>query len=224
LKRYFVRLLTAVSGLFLFSVGIVLTIKANIGYPPWDVFHVGVATTTGLSLGAVVIITGLAIIIIVAVLGEKPGPGTILNMILIGIFIDILFPLIPMAENQITGTMMLIAGIPVIAVGSYLFLKSAFGVGPRDGLMVVLTRRTKLPVGLCRCAVELFATAIGWIFGGMVGVGTVIFVILIGPCIQMVFKAFKFDVTAVKHETLRDTYASIKAAIFISCSRLKRRN
>ena len=107
---------------------------------------------------------------------------------------------------------MLISGLFVIAIGSYFYIKSAFGVGPRDNLMVVLARKTKLPVGVCRFAIELAVTLIGWLLGGMVGIGTVISVIAIGFCIQITFKVFKFDVTAVKHETLRDTFGKINAA------------
>jgi len=198
-----------VTGQAFFALGIVMTIRANIGYAPWDVFHVGLTNVTGLSLGVVSILVGTVIVIIVTILGEKFGLGTICNIILIGVFLDIIFPHIPIANNRINGTIMLIAGLFIISLGSYLYIKSAFGAGPRDSLMVALTRRTKLPVGLCRGVLELFVTTIGWFLGGMVGFGTVIFVISIGFCIQLTFKVFRFDVKAVKHETLRDTYAAI---------------
>jgi len=197
-----------VIGLFFYAVGIFITIKANIGYAPWDVFHVGLAGKTGLSLGIVSIIVGIVLVIIVTLLKEKLGLGTISNIILIGIFIDILFfiDIIPAAENFFIGTGLLILGLFIIALGSYFYIKSAFGVGPRDNLMVVLARRTKLPVGLCRSIIELMVTAAGWILGGMVGLGTAIFVIAIGFCVQIVFKLFRFDVTLVKHETLAETF------------------
>jgi len=131
-------------------------------------------------------------------------------MVLIGLFIDLIFPYIPKTENRIIGTLMLIAGLFIIAVGSYFYIKSAFGAGPRDNLMVVLARKTKLPVGLCRGIIELLVTIIGWFLGGMVGFGTVISVIAIGFCIQLVFKILRFDVTSVKHETLKDTFIVIK--------------
>jgi len=131
-------------------------------------------------------------------------------MVLIGLFIDLIFPYIPKTENRIIGTLMLISGLFIIAVGSYFYIKSAFGAGPRDNLMVVLARKTKLPVGLCRGIIELLATVIGWFLGGMVGFGTVISVIAIGFCIQLVFKILRFDVTSVKHETLKDTFIVIK--------------
>ncbi|MCL2765660.1 MAG: hypothetical protein FWD40_10335 [Treponema sp.] len=205
-----VRFLYLVVGLFFYALGIIITIKANIGYSPWDVFHVGIVNNTGLSLGIISILVGLVILVIVTLLKEKLGLGSIFNMVLIGLFIDIFFPHIPVMMNPVIGTIMLIAGLFIIALGSYFYIKSAFGAGPRDNLMVVLARKTKLPIGFCRCIIELLVTIIGWILGGMVGFGTVISVIAIGICVQIVFRLFRFDVTSVKHETLGDTYAEIK--------------
>ena len=215
MKYIIVRFLNLITGLILYAVGIVITIKANIGYATWDVFHAGLAGKLGLSFGTVSIIVGVFIVILVTILGEKLGFGSIFNMILIGLFIDIIFLLniIPIAKNTIIGTVMLITGLFIISIGSYFYIKSAFGVGPRDNLMVVLARRTKLPVGLCRGALELSVTIAGWILGGMVGIGTVISVILIGFCIQLVFKVLRFDVTAVKHETMRDTCETVKKSL-----------
>jgi len=205
-----------ITGLLLYAIGIVITIKANIGYAPWDVFHTGLVKRTGLSLGLISIIVGIIIAIIVTLLKEKLGFGTIFNMILIGLFIDIIFPHIPIAENFIIGIVILVAGLFIIALGSYFYIKSGFGVGPRDNLMVVLARGTRLPVGLCRGIIELFATITGWFLGGMIGLGTVISVIAIGFCIQLVFKLFRFDVTSVKHETLSETIKTIKS-FFVKC-------
>ena len=210
MKAFFTRFLTVTGGLIFFAFGVVLTIRANIGFAPWDVFHVGLATTIGFSIGLASILVGLLIAGIALLLGEKLGLGTIMNMWLVGVFIDIIFPHIPTAANTIIGIVMMFAGLFSISTGSYFYMKSAFGVGPRDSLMVALTRRTKLPVGLCRGIIELCATIAGWFLGGMVGFGTVIFVIAIGFCIQITFRIFRFDATAVKHETLRDTYKALK--------------
>ena len=210
MKRYLIRILTMTAGLFSFATGVVLTIRANIGYAPWDVFHVGLANTIGLSIGLTSISVGLVLVLIVTLCGEKLGLGTIINMFAVGLFIDLIFPRIPLAPNPLIGTAMLLLGMLLIALGSYHAIKSALGIGPRDNLMVLLARKTKLPVGLCRGMIELLATGIGWFLGGMIGFGTVLFVILIGLYIQLVFRAFKFDPTAVKHETLRDTCTAIK--------------
>ena len=211
MRHFLIRIFNMIFGIFLHAVGIVITIKANIGYSPWDVLHSGIALKTGFSMGIASILTGLIIVIIVSILKEKLGVGTIANMVLIGLFIDLTFPYIPVTENTIIGIIMLITGLFIISVGSYLYLKSAFGAGPRDSLMVLVTRKTKLPVGLCRGAIELVVTLTGWLLGGLVGFGTAIFVVAIGFCIQIVFRLFRFDVAALKQETLIDTYATIRS-------------
>jgi uncharacterized membrane protein YczE len=213
MKNFCFRLLNMIIGLFLYALGIVLAIQANVGYAPWEVFHVGLANTTGLTIGVVSIIAGVIIVLIVTALKEKLGFGTILSMILTGIIIDIIFmfDIIPLAQNMIIGVSMLMAGLYILSLGSYFYIKSAFGAGPRDNLMVVLARKTKLPVGVCRFAVELSVTAAGWLLGGMVGIGTIISAFSIGLFVQLTFKLFKFNVTAVNHETLIDTWANLKA-------------
>ena len=190
MKYFFLRLLSMITGLTLFAIGIVLTIRANIGYAPWDVFHAGLVNKTGLSFGTISIIVGLVILIIVTILKEKLGLGTVCNIVLIGILLDIIFwiDIVPLAVNEITGTIMLLFGLFSIALGSYFYIKSGFGVGPRDNLMVVLVRKTKLPAGLCRSILELVVTVTGWLLGGMVGFGTIISVIAIGFFIQIVFR------------------------------------
>ena len=202
-------------GLFLYALGIVVTIRAGIGYAPWDVLHTGISANTGFSLGIVSIGIGFLIIIFLLILRERLGLGTILNMLLIGIFIDIIMTadIIPAPEHVAAGAVMLVTGLFIISFGSYFYIRSAFGIGPRDNLMVVLARKTKFPVGLCRGLIELLVTATGWFLGGMVGLGTVVFVIGIGFCIQTVFRLFRFDVTSIRHETLNDTFAAVKRVI-----------
>jgi len=202
-----------VAGLAFFSLGIVLTIKANIGYAPWDVFHVGLADTVGLSIGTVSIAVGILIGVIIIILGEKIGIGTFFNMVLVGIKIDIIFPHVPLAENLFSGIAVMLLGIFLMAIGSCFYMRSAFGAGPRDSLMVALNRKTRLPVGLCRFILELSVLIIGLLLGGMVGIGTAIFVAGIGLAIQAVFRLFRFDAKSVKHETLRDTFMTLKNAM-----------
>ena len=199
-------------GLFLYSLGIVLTVRANIGYAPWDVFHAGLAQKTGLSFGTVSIVVGLALVVIVLVFGEKIGLGTLLNMFVIGVFIDLIFlsNIIPKQEKLVSGLIMLVTGLFVISMGSYFYIRAAFGAGPRDSLMVVLNRKTKLPIGVCRSAVELTVTIAWWFLGGMAGIGTVISVLAIGFFIQLTFAILKFVPASVKHETLQETYKSLK--------------
>ncbi|MHB8127903.1 MAG: YczE/YyaS/YitT family protein [Mobilitalea sp.] len=208
MKQFYTRLLRLICGLFLYALGIVVTMNAHIGYAPWDVFHVGFAKIIGLSIGTASIITGLAIGIVTLLLGEKLGLGTILNMVLIGVFLDLIlgFHIIPTATNLAFGIIMNIIGLFIIAFASYFYIGSAFGAGPRDSLMVALTRRTGLSIGVCRGTIELIAVFIGWRLGGMIGVGTIISAFAIGFCVQTTFKLLKFNVTEVKHESLDQTY------------------
>ena len=201
-------------GLVFFSIGIVLTIKANIGLAPWDVFHEGLSKKLGISLGIASIAVGLVILLALILLKEKFGIGSLSNMILIGVFVDILLFLdfIPIPENFIIGILVLIAGLFSVALGSYYYIKSGFGVGPRDNLMVVLTRATRIPVGICRSIVELIVFAGGYFLGGTVGIGSIISVVGIGLCVQIVFRIFRFDIAAVKHESLKDTILSLRKA------------
>lgn len=208
---FYIRLLRLMGGIFLFSLGIVITINANIGYSPWDVFHVGLSKTLGMSIGTASMIAGLFFAIVVILMGEKLGLGTVVNIIFIGIFIDLLanFHLIPLANNFTVGIIMMIIGLFVISLGSYFYIGSAFGAGPRDSLMVVVARKTGVPVGVCRGTIELMALLVGWKLGGMVGLGTVLSALLIGFCIQITFKLLNFDATKVKHENFQETYKII---------------
>ena len=210
MKNFLFRIFIMTIGLVFFAVGIVLTIKANIGLAPWDVFHEGVSKTLGISFGIASIAVGVVILLLLILLKEKFGIGSLSNMILIGIFIDIILYLdfIPVFENIVICILILIAGLFSVALGSYYYIKSGFGVGPRDNLMVVLTRATKIPVGICRSIIELAVCAGGYFLGGTVGIGTIISVVGIGFCVQIVFRIFKFDITKVKHESLRETFES----------------
>ena len=215
MKQFLFRVARLIAGLFLYSLGIVFTIQANIGYAPWDVFHAGLVKTIGVTMGMASIFVGFAIVIIVVLLGEKIGLGTVLNMLLIGAFLDmILMPsIIPLAAGFVSGVFMLAVGLFIIAFASYLYISSGFGAGPRDSLMVAITRKTKLPVGVCRAVIETAAVVIGWFLGGMAGVGTIISAFGIGFCIQIVFRLLKFDVAAIMHETILQTIRAFLTAI-----------
>lgn len=211
MKSFINRFSRLILGLFLYALGIVITLNAQIGYAPWEVFHVGLAKSTGMSIGMASIVAGLVIGVLAIVLGEKLGLGTLLNMFLIGVFLDFIlnFHWIPSASNIAIGIVMLILGLFIIALASYFYIGSGFGAGPRDSLMVALTRKTKLPIGLCRGFIELLAVIAGWRLGGMLGIGTVISALAIGFCVQITFKLLHFDTTTIAHETLTMTYRSL---------------
>ena len=213
MRNYALRGFWLLFGSFLFAPGVVLAIRANVGYAPWDVFHAGLARVLGISFGVTSIIVGIVIIAIDLIARENIGVGTVLSLILTGLFIDLIFflDIIPLAPNFAVGVVMLIVGFFVMSIGTYFYIKSAFGAGPRDTLMVVLKRKTKLPIGVCRSILELTVTLAGWLLGGMVGIGTLISIVTIGFCIQITFAAFRFKVTEVRHETFTQTYKIIRA-------------
>lgn len=211
MKTHTMRMIRLMFGLFLYAIGIVITINADIGYAPWDVFHVGFSNTFGMSIGMASIITGLAIGMITVVLGEKIGIGTVLNMVMIGVFVDwiMLAGFIPMSTNFFYGALMMIIGIIIISLATYFYISAAFGSGPRDSLMVAVTRKTRLPVGFCRGSIEIIAVIIGWQLGGKAGVGTILFALLIGFFVQTIFRILHFDATKISHETLDQTLLAI---------------
>lgn len=213
-KNSILRLARLILGLFLYSGGVAVTLKAQIGYLPWDVFHTGLARFTGMSIGTATIAAGGVIIALVLLLREKIGLGSILNLILVGSFLDLILwvNLIPTAKGFGVGLVMLIAGLFLIALGSYFYIGSGYGAGPRDSLMVALAKKTRLPIGVCRGVVELTALAIGWRLGGLVGLGTVIAALLVGLCLQLVFRLFRFDATLVKHQGLGEALAGFLPA------------
>jgi uncharacterized membrane protein YczE len=208
MKQLYIRLSRLIFGLLLYGIGIVFTLNAQIGYPPWDVFHGGMAKAFTMSIGIASIYVGVVIVIISYLLGEKLGLGTLLNMVAIGLFIDLImrYNIIPVSNHFISGILMMILGLFLIALATYFYIGSGFGAGPRDSLMVAMKRKTGLPIGFCRASIELIAAFVGWRFGGMIGVGTIISAFGIGYCIQITFKLMKFDPTLIDHETLTQTY------------------
>ncbi|MGI1658704.1 MAG: YczE/YyaS/YitT family protein [Desulfitobacterium sp.] len=209
---YIKRIIYLLFGTSLLSVGIVMTMQANLGYAPWDVFHRGISDTIGMSIGNVSIVASIIICLFVVLLGEKLGFGTLVNIFVIGIFMDLLlsFEIIPEMQNFVSGLIMLIVGLFICAYSSYLYIASGFGAGPRDSLMVALERLTKLSVGVCRGTIEVLVCLMGWILGGPVGIGTIISAFGIGICVQIIFSWVKFDATSVKHETLNETIRNFK--------------
>jgi uncharacterized protein len=159
----------------------------------------------GITIGQASIMIGVLLVFVAVISREKIGLGTLLNMILIGVFFDFIMLLnwIPTANHLAGGICMLILGLMIISLASYYYIGAGLGAGPRDSLMVVLARKSKLPIGVCRGIIEVLAVAIGWKLGGMVGIGTVIAAFAIGFCIQFTFWTLKFDPKKVDHKSFR---------------------
>jgi len=205
--RLAARLVRHLVGLSLYALGIALTLRAHVGYAPWDVFHTGLAAALGVSIGVASILTGLAVVLAALALGERIGLGTLGNMALIGLMLDLVLAscLVPLANGPLAGAAMMIAGLFVIAFATYLYMSSGFGSGPRDGLMVALTRKTKLPIGFVRALIEIAAVLVGWRLGGLVGWGAVAAALGAGLCIQLTFALLRFDAKAIRHESLQES-------------------
>lgn len=206
MKAVLFRILRLFTGLFLYAIGIVMTINANLGLAPWDVFHQGLSNTIGITMGQASIGVGLLLIIIDSFLGERLGWGTISNMIFIGLFMDVLMlnHLIPIFQHMLPSLLMMLLGMFIIGIASIFYIGAGLGSGPRDGLMVALTKRTGKSVRFIRNAIEICVLAIGYVLGGFIGIGTLITALAIGYMVQFAFKLFKFDVGQVQHRFIDD--------------------
>ncbi len=196
-------------GYSLFALGIVLTINAQQGLAPWGVFHQGLSLQLNITFGTAAQIVGAVIVILDFILGERVGWGTIGNVIFIGMFIDLFTSnnLVPVFENIYISFLMMFIGMFTISLAAYFYLSARLGAGPRDGLMIALTKRTNKPVGLVRSSIEIIVLIVGYFLGGSVGWGTLIMSFGVGFFFQTTFKMFKFDVKQVKHQYIDQDFA-----------------
>jgi len=194
--REFPRPLTLVRlvvGLYLFGLGIAFQVQAALGLAPWDVFGQGLANITGLSFGLATVLASAIILLLWIPLKQKPGIGTVFNALLIGPFIDVSLRFVPSAATWgLAGQIgWYVLGMAIIALGTGVYIGARLGPGPRDGLMTGSVARFKKPVWMVRTALEGAATLIGLALGGPVGIGTLLFVVGIGPMVQISMRAFK---------------------------------
>ncbi|MFT8873020.1 MAG: hypothetical protein ABF868_12175 [Sporolactobacillus sp.] len=191
-------------GLFLFALGIVLTIHAHLGLQPWDVLHQGLGRVFHVSIGTATVIVSLIIVLLNGAFGEKVGLSTIANALFVGTFVNVIqwLHVVPDGSSLFLRGALLLAGVCAVAVATYLYLSVGYGAGPRDGLMVALTKKIKKPVGLIRFSLEGSALVIGFFLGGKVGIGTFFSALFIGPLVQSVFHAMHYDVHTVTHRYL----------------------
>ena len=216
IKTIAFKIVKLIFGLFVFSAGTICIINAAIGVAPWDVLNQGVSNITGITVGKASIYSGFIIIAIDVFLGQAIGWGTVLNMFLIGTFMDLLIfsNLIPIFESFIPNLILLFIGIILHGFAVYLYIGVGWGAGPRDGLMVVLTNRTGKSVRLVKSSIEVIVVAIGFLLGGNLGIGTIIMALLSGPIWQYQFKLLNFDVSKVNHRFIQDDIKLIKDKYF----------
>jgi uncharacterized membrane protein YczE len=178
------RLVRLYAGLAAFGVSLALMLEANLGLGPWDVLHQGVAERLGVPIGWVVIGVGAVVMLAWIPLRERPGLGTISNVVLIGLVADAALALLPTPGPMALRVVFLVTGIVGTAIGTGLYVGAGFGPGPRDGLMTGLARRG-LSVRLVRTSIEVAVLVIGFLLGGSVGIGTIAFALGIGPLVQI---------------------------------------
>ena len=172
-------------GLTLFGLGEALLIVSNLGVTPWTVFAEGVAKNLNISIGLATFLVSISILILWIPLKQKIGVGTISNAIIIAITIDLFVYLLPYSSNIVLSIFEMIFGILLVGVGSGTYLITNLGPGTRDGLMKGISENFKKPIYIIRLSIEITVVILGWILGGTVGLGTLMFAILIGPIISV---------------------------------------
>lgn len=216
-KNYIKRFIMLFGGLMIAAYGVSMTVESNLGISPWDVFSQGLAfklteiTGREVLLGQMTRAVGWVVLIATIALREKVGFGTIVDILIVGSFIDFYMAngLIPSPQSMVLRFVVLIIGFVVWSFGVYLYMAAALGAGPRDSLMAALAKRN-IPVAIAKNAIEAVVFVIGWIFGGTVGVGTVIAVFIMGYLLKFWFAVFKFDLKSVQNESILDTVRNIK--------------
>ncbi|RDI74050.1 hypothetical protein Gocc_2147 [Gaiella occulta] len=186
-----VRLLSLFTGLLLFALGIVLLLESRLGLSPWDVLNQGVSEHTPLSFGEANVAIALVVLVAARLLGARIGPGTVANAIFIGLFVDGLLAIDAIdalsGSSLATRAALMAGGILVIGAGSAFYIGAGMGAGPRDSMMLVLSRRTGTRIGAVRAGLEVAVTVLGFALGGTVGIGTLAFALGIGPSVELAF-------------------------------------
>ena len=194
-KLYAEKLARCITGLAFFGFGITLFLRANLGLAPWDIFHKGLSKKLDISIGLVIVGVGLLLLLLWIPLRQRPGVGTILNALEIGFVVNLTKPLVGEPDQLVMRTLMVIAGVLVIALGSALYIGAGLGSGPRDGLMLGLSKRSiagrQISIRLARTVIELTVMVAGLFLGGSIGVGTLIFMFGIGPLVQQILPRFE---------------------------------
>jgi uncharacterized membrane protein YczE len=188
--RRFVRLNL---GLMLYGFGLALIVEAQIGLPPWDVFAKGISIQLGTSYGVASVIVSALVLLAWIPLKVKPGIGSILNAILIGVWSDVFIPMLPTWNSYLEELGAFLFGMVVVAAATGLYITSYLGSGPRDGLMIGTQKLLGWPLWRIRTMYEVLVLAIGWLMGGQVREGTLIFAVCIGVLMQVSLKIFKYD-------------------------------
>ena len=180
------RLTQLVVGLLIYGMSMAMMVLANLGAMPWDVFHLGMTQHLPISFGTAVILASVAVLLLWIPLRQAPGLGTILNAVLIGLAADLTLAFVPAPDSMAMRIGFLLIGVTINGLATALYIGAQLGPGPRDGLMTGLSRVTGRSIRLVRTGLEVSVIVIGWMLGGTVGVGTVLYALAIGPIVQAV--------------------------------------
>ena len=187
------RLVQLYAGLVLYAVSMALLVRSGLGVMPWDVLHQGLARQLGWSLGVVTMVVGALVLLAWVPLRERPGLGTVSNVVVIGLALDAALAVLPEASSLPLRVALVGAGIALNAVATAAYIGVHLGPGPRDGLMTGLVRRSGRSVRLVRTSIEVAVVAVGWLLGGTLGVATVLYALAIGPLVHVLLPRLSVD-------------------------------
>jgi hypothetical protein len=196
------RLVQLYAGLVLYGASMALMIRAGLGLDPWDVLHQGIAERLPLSFGMVTIAVGALVLLAWIPLRQRPGVGTVSNVIVIGLAVDAALAVLPAPEALALRVAFMLAAVGLNGVATAAYIGARLGPGPRDGLMTGLVRRTGRSVRLVRTSIEVTVLAAGWLLGGTVGVGTVAYALGIGPLVHVLLPALTVPESTREHLSL----------------------
>jgi len=209
------RLAQLTVGLVLYGVSLGMMVESHLGLDPWDVLHDGLARRLPLTFGSVVIVTGALVLLLWRPLRQMPGLGTVANVLVIGVASDLALLALEQPSSLGGRWSLLLGGLVLNAVAGGLYIGAQLGPGPRDGLMTGLVRRTGWSVRVVRTAIELTVLAAGFLLGGAVGFGTVLYALAIGPLLQLFLPLFVVPLTPQRRA--RDGYGEWLAAYRPTC-------
>ncbi|MGW9405354.1 membrane protein YczE [Arthrobacter sp. NPDC055585] len=190
------RVAQLLAGLFFYGFSIGMMIRAGLGVSPWDVLGQGTSLQTGIPFGFVTNLIGLGVLLLWIPLRQKPGPGTVLNVLLVGPSAEVALAVLATPGNVVDQIVLFTAGLVLLAVATGLYIGARMGPGPRDGLMTGLHARFGWPIWAVRTGIEVTVLAVGWALGGAVGLGTVAFALLIGPMVNRTVPFFHIPARA----------------------------
>lgn len=193
-QRAVARLVQLTLGLLLYGFSEAMMLAPGVGVDPWDVFHTGLSRISGIAVGTVLIVVGALVLLLWIPLRQRPGIGTVANVIVIGAVVDVMLPVVPVPHALWLRWAVFVSGVVLNAVATGLYIGAGLGAGPRDGLTTALAARGH-SIRVVRTGIELSVLALGWLLGGNVGIGTLVYAVAIGPLVHVTIPRFRPSVT-----------------------------